>query len=257
MKRLVAYPKHVLDRQYTAALVQHNQAMHQAQHKGWRLFLKMLGDYTPPSYHTMVTIEEDFETKLVCAINGLLIDEGVILEDFKPLDLPLLSISYDTTPLGLKGLHAITLNGHFLSRNFEPINVGLFTGVFSLPDAEEREGVTRATSDNLATWTAGVLKRFGIVPPTWVLNKLRDWLFGATTDNASAETRAAVDVMGIYSHRCGNHTLDLPLKRLLQVKKKTGARTYVAEAEEEEDVEEPEEDEPEAEPQPDGEDDAG
>ena len=243
-RRFVAYSQKVLQRQYTCALVSHNRAAHQAKDKEMIVLFKMLG-FDVPCYRTMMTTEEDFEEQAKKCIHDELCFEGIIGVDPTKLDLPILSISYDTTPLGLKGVHAISLNGHYVTRDFVPMRIHFHTGAFSVPEAEERDGVTRGTSGNLAAFAVNTLKKFGIVPESVTDNKISAHVFAATTDNASAEVKAAVDVLGVLSHRCGNHTLDLPLKRTLKVR--TAKRVEMLGQSVLADVEVPEDDEEEAE----------
>ena len=245
MQRLVPYTHDVLARQWSCALVCGNRPAALGEETEMRRFLRMLGDFTPPVARTITSHEESFYDQAVKCVRDELVHEGIINADGSKLDIPLLSISYDTTPLGLRGLNCVTLNGHYLTRDFVPMKVAFRTGVFSVPEAEEREHVTRGTSGNLSEWSVRTLKDFTVVPQVWPDNKMTDWLFGATTDNASAETKAAVDVMSIFGHRCGNHTFDLPLKRLLKVKKEKRAEVMGEDVEE--DVEEPEDDQEEAE----------
>ena len=243
-RRLVAYTQKQLQRQYTSALVSHNRAANQATDEEMIVLFKMLG-FDLPCYRTMMSTEEEFQAQAKKCIRDELLCEGIIGAEPTKLDLPIISISYDTTPLPLKGVHAISLNGHYVTKDFVPMRILFHTGAFSVPEAEEREGITRGTSGNLAAFAVSVLKEFGIVPASVTDNKIGAYVFAATTDNASAEVKAAIDVLGIISHRCGNHTFDLPLKRTLKVR--TTKRVELLGQSVQEDVQVPEDDEEEAE----------
>ena len=144
-KRCVPYTDEQLNNQYTAAML---TRPHNRKHNEDELKLYSMLGFKPPVSRTLTSKEEAFEKQLHEKIERLLGEEGVIRADGKPLDIPIATVGFDTTPTGTKGVHIISINLHFLDRNFKPKKIMLHCGEFVLEDAVEVDGVTRGTADN-------------------------------------------------------------------------------------------------------------
>ena len=216
-KRFVPYTEKQLNNQYTAAMVTkpHNKGPNADQLK----LYQMLG-FKPPVPSTLKVNEEAFEGMLKHNIGLMLLNDGVIRADGKPLDIPIAHLGFDTTPTGIKSVHAISINLHYLKRTFEPVKIMLKCGAFQLDKADEIDGVTRGSADNLADFVIMVCKEFKLVPSTHTLRKIKEWIFSCVVDNNSPEVKAVADVLGVYVHRCGSHSLDLPIKRVQKLPKR-------------------------------------
>jgi hypothetical protein len=76
--------------------------------------------------------------------------DDIIGADCKPkYGMPLLSVSFDTSSLALKGVKAIAINLHYVNKKMEAVKIMLACKVFSLPK-HERDYATSGTANNLA-----------------------------------------------------------------------------------------------------------
>jgi hAT family C-terminal dimerisation region len=209
----VLYTQEQLLNQFAAGHLK--RPYHYTDEDDMRTFYQMLG-FRVPAPRTIQTRQEMFEEQCTGNVISLLQTEGITNPDGTSHVLPLASIAYDTSPTGVDGVHAITLNLHFLDKNFQAYCILLACEAFIVKDSVALEGITRGTADNLATWVVDVLKRFRIVPAAQATRKVDKYIYATTVDNATAEVKASADIMGTYVQRCGSHSFDLPLKHIFK-----------------------------------------
>lgn len=133
------YTHDQLQRQHTRALIVHHRPAAAADDKELRILLKMLSPaYVPPAARTQELHRKEFlvdlrEQLLLQLVRDDCVHEVVVdgVKKLRPMNgLPLLSISFDLSPTGLKGVKAIALRLHYCRPDFVRKNITLAVDAF-------------------------------------------------------------------------------------------------------------------------------
>lgn len=150
-------------RQHTRALLVHSRPMNMAQDTEMKILFQMLGSYKPPDRKTMTLHRRSFVADCKERLADLLIGDGVVVREENllrsPFGIPLLSLSFDTSPTGLPGVKAISItmhwtNAEFVAKSFV-LAVESFSGVFNLRKSFDISTHVHAqiqSARSLATW---------------------------------------------------------------------------------------------------------
>jgi hypothetical protein len=198
----------------------------------FKLFFWMIsgGAFKTPCAATITKIEKEFHAGLRLQIMSRLVAAKLVKSDGTgPVlyALPRYSISFDKSTTTIDDHQTITLNIHF----FQGVDIlalelcdKLNLGIYRFKVAGADGGVTRGTAENIAKFVIKHLFDFKLLPEEFDMSKnastydISAFCSAATTDNASSELCAVVELLRVHSIPCSNHSLALVLERAIKFK---------------------------------------